>query len=284
MTAAAPARPAALPAAWPARPDRRYRRAVRRAVRSVTFYREQCAAAGALLDQARPTPAGELPDPPHTLVPFGRPWSAAREPSLWTPRPAALARALRLAGCGGGRPVLEVRPALLDSTRLPRGAPLPGRRYAVLLSPAAVVASPQRRAELTAAALAVAGDGPVWLVAAPEELAELAVELGGSTAPAGRFRPVHRLPVAAAVRAGPGERPVLLHELALGYLGGLVPACRELHLDRRRVHPRVRDGRLTLSLLRQRRPTLLDIVPPGAEAVGVAGCPRHGTPVLRPRR
>jgi hypothetical protein len=147
---------------------RRYRRAVRRAFATVMFYREQQAAAGVLLDEPRPAPAADLPDPPHTLA--------------LTRRGGRLAR-----------------------------------------------------------------------------------------------------PPVGAVAAAPADRPVVLHEPSLGYLGALVPSCRSFHLDWRRVHAGERDGAVTLSLLRERRPTLLCIVPPGAEAVTVVACPRHGSPVLRAR-
>jgi hypothetical protein len=245
--------------------ERAYRRAVRRAFATVPFYREQWARAGRVLAEPEPTPAGELPDPPHALCPFRRPWAPQREPSLWTPAPGALARALWLAGCRAGVPVLEVRHALLDRA---------GRGHRVLLGPDAVVASPARRRELNAAALA--GAGPAWVVGHPGELDELDLP--------GGLRRVHRLPVAAAAGAAAGVPvvPVVLHDRALGYLGALVPACGELHLDRR-VFARDRGGVVALSLPHARRPTLLDIVPPGGDAVRLGRCSRHGTPVLRPR-
>ena len=112
----------------PARQERRYRRMTRRAFATVTFYRGRLASAGEPLPHPRPTPVGELPDPPHTLVPFARPWSARYEPSLWTPRLRPLAAALRLAGCRGRRPVLEVRPALWDGTGCRAAGPAAGTR------------------------------------------------------------------------------------------------------------------------------------------------------------
>jgi hypothetical protein len=258
---------------------RRYRRAVRRAVSTVTFYREQCAAAGAVTGEARPTPVADLPDPPHTLCPFARPWWGAYEPPLWLRRPAALARALRLAGCGGDPPVLEVRDALLDCVHLPGATPLHRRRrYAVLLASGAVVASPARRAQLNAEALAVAAAaGGAWVVGGHDELGVPELRESG-------FRPVYRMPVSAAADTTPAEGPVLLYEPPLGYLGALVPDCQGYHLDWQRVHARERDGTVTFSLLRERRPTLLDIVPPGADVVRVAECRRHGSPMLRARR
>jgi hypothetical protein len=266
-----------LPGYRDTRQARRYRLAARRAFVTVTFYREQCAAAGVMLAEPRPTQLADLPDPPHTLYPFARPWSGVFEPPLWTSHPAALARALRLAGCGDGTPVLEVRDALLDLRHLPRAAPLHRRRrYAVLLRPRALVASPARRAELNSAGLALAGAaGAAWVVGDPDELGSLP-EL-----PETDLRPVYRMPVSAAAATAPADRPIVLYEPLLGYLGALVPGCQDFHLDWRRVHARERNGTVTFSLLHERRPTLLDMVPPGAGAVRVAECRRHGSPVLR---
>jgi hypothetical protein len=257
----------------------RYERAARRAFARVTFYREQCADAGRLLAEPVPTAVSALPDPPHTLCPFTRPWSADREPSLWTPSPGPLARVLRMAGCREPAPVLEVREALLDTTRLPRLRPLrPRPAYRVLLSPTAIVASEDRRAQLNREALAVAeAAGTAWVVASPPELTAL------PEAASAMLHPVHRVPVAAVADHASSDVPTVLHEPRLGYLGARSPACGEFHLDVGRVYARERDGALSLSFPRSRRPTLLDMLPPGAETVTLAPCPRHGTPVVRPR-
>ena len=237
--------------------ERAYRRAVRRAFATVPFYREQWARAGRMLTEPVPTPAGEVPGPPQALCPFHRPWAPEREPA--PAPPDALLRVLRQAGITGRATVLEVRPALL-----PAGG---GRR--VLLGPAAIVASPQRRRELNDAAHAGVADA--WVVGHPGELD--ALDLPGG------LRRVHRGTVA---ETGSGPAPQVLHDPALGYFGARVPDCGELHLDRR-VFAHDRSGLVTLSLPHTRRPTLLDIVPPGAGTVRVARCPRHGTAVLRPR-
>jgi len=270
------------------RAARRYRRAVRWAFARVSFYREQWASAGRVLAEPEPTPVAAVPDPPHALCPFSRPWSGEREPSLWTPTGLPLARVLRAAGCRGRAPVLEVRESLVDRTRLPRPHRLapPGPAYRVLLSTTAVVASPERRDELNREALAVLGPaGSGWVVAGPDEWAAL------PEAADPRLRPVLRLPVAAAADpaavADPAATatagPVVLYEPVLGYLGALVPACGRFHLDSPRVYARGRDGVVTFSLPGSRRPVLLEIVPPGADGLSVTTCPRHGTPVLRPR-
>lgn len=263
---------------WRAR--RRYRRAVRWAFARVTFYREQWAAAGEVLAAPVPTRLETLPQPPHTLVPFSRPWLPDREPSLWTPSLRPLARALRAAGCRDRAPVLEVRESLADHDRLPGVVLRRGTPYRALLSVAAVVASAEHRAALNREALSVLdATGTGWVVAGPDELAALP-EVGDS-----RLRLVRRLPVAAAGDTGAADLtgPAVLYEPMLGYLGARVPDCGQLHLDTPRVYPRERDGLLTLSLPADRRPVLLDLVPAGAERVAVAACPHHGTSVLRPR-
>jgi hypothetical protein len=249
---------------------------VRRAFDRVMFYREQCAVAGRLLAEPEPTPLAALPQPPHTLCPFARPWSAEREPSLWTPTLGPLARALRMAGCRGNIPVLEVREALLDHTRLSRFGARPA--YRVLLSATAIVASDAHREELNRRALAVAeAAGGGLVIGGPEELAALPYP---DLMRPDLIRPVHRLPVAAVADPALPDVPALLYEPMLGYLGARVPRCEAFHLDRARVYARERDGTITISLPRSRRPTLLDIVPPGASTVRVRQCPRHGTPVL----
>lgn len=237
--------------------EARYRRAVRRARRTTLHYREQWALSGAT--EPVPTPVAALPDPPHTLRPFTLGWSPEREPPLWTPPRWPLRRALRLAGCGWGR-VVELRPALLDHRRLG-----PRRPYGVLLSPSAVVTSPEHRAALSAST-----DVKGWVVGGPEELASL---------PAGTpLRPVLRLPIAAAAGPAPAG-PALLFEPRLGYLGALRPRCRRFHLDRH-VYARERSGTVTLSLLGRRSLILLDVVPPAADSVRIDRCPRHATPIL----
>jgi hypothetical protein len=240
--------------------SRRYRRAVRRAFGKILFYREQWALCDAV--EPVPTPVSQLPDPPHSLCAFARPWSPDREPSLWTGELWPLARALRMAGCGRWAPVLELRPALLDRTRL-----RPWRAYSVALSSSAVVASPEHRDSLNASAFDSAA---AWVVGGADELSGLPAHT--------ELRPVLRLPVRAAADPAP-DTPVVLYEPRLGYLGAVRPRCRRFHLDRH-VYARERSGVVTLSLLGRRRLTLLDVVPPDADSVRVERCPRHGTPTL----
>ena len=148
----------------------------------------------------------------------------------------------------------------------------------MLLSTTAVVASPERRDELNREALAVLGPaGPGWVVAGPDEWAAL------PEAADPRLRPVLRVPVAAVTDPTTMSGPVVLYEPVLGYLGALVPACGRFHLDSPRVYARGRDGVVTFSLPGSRRPVLLEIVPPGTDGLSVTTCPRHGTPILRPR-
>jgi hypothetical protein len=93
------------------------------------------------------------------------------------------------------------------------------------------------------------------------------------------------VPIAEALRraadlvplAG-GDAPI---GLELGVLGGPGP-CGHWHLDWPRVYTRETGAGLAFTLLRQRSPRLVDIVP--AEPIGsrLGRCPRHGTPVVRP--
>jgi hypothetical protein len=257
-----------------------YRRAVRRAFRDVTFYRSQCAAAGRPLDEPVPTPTSAVPDPPYELCPWRRPWRPDADGPLWTPDPRQLVGALRIAGrLPSGGTVVEVRPSLVNRRRLTRRV-----RYAVLLGADALVATEDHRRDLNTAALTAAVP-PVLVVGAP---AVRGVDAAGGAAGgvpvvdvaggvAGRVPVVDVAGVAAdAVPDG----PVLLHDPVLGYLGARDPRCGALHLDPRLVHAAVRDGALALSLLRRRRPTLLAMVPPGADGVRPTACARHGTPVL----
>lgn len=255
------------------RAARRYRRAVRWAFARVPFYRDQCAVAGQLLSEPEPTPLASVPQPPHTLCPFSRPWRPDREPSLWTPDLRPLARSLAMAGCRDRRPVLEVRESLLDHTRIRRGpAAAP---YRVLLSATAAVASDEHRERLNREALSVVPPGgTAWLVAGPAELATVP----GASDP--RLRPVRRLPVAAVADGDLPDGPAVLYEPMLGYLGAVVPDCGRAHLDTPRVYARRRGQAVTFSLPYSRRPLLLDLVPPGADRVALERCPRHGTTVL----
>jgi hypothetical protein len=206
------------------------------------------------------------------LCPFGRAWSADREPSLWTGDPAALAAVLRLAGCAG--PVLEVGPALLDRARLPARGLRPGQRFGVLLAATATVASAEHRAALNRSTAAAVRRGRVLAVASADELAALP-ELAD-------------LPLSIVERRGldtataPSPGPVVVHDRRVGYLAARVPSCGAVHVDQPRVHARQRGPVVTFSLPGRRRPTLLDIVPPGAGAVRLGTCDLHATAVLIP--
>src|SRR5262249_20290824 len=139
-----------------------------------------------------PTPAPQLPDPPYSLCALAHPWHPDREPPLWTLVPGSLRRALRMAGCGRTGVVLEYRPALLDRTRL-----APWRPYRVLLSPAAVVISPEYRTSLNKSTLnqSTLDNMADVVVGDAGELAELPAQPG--------LRRVLRLPVRAAADPPP---------------------------------------------------------------------------------
>ncbi|MFC7617125.1 hypothetical protein ACFQV2_30585 [Actinokineospora soli] len=74
-----------------------------------------------------------------------------------------------------------------------------------------------------------------------------------------------------------GPLALLAHPL-LGVLGGLA-GCGRWHLDHARVHLRSTTAGAAYTLLRQRSPSLVDVL----AGDGRPGwCPRHGTPVVEP--
>lgn len=237
--------------------ERRYSRAVRAAFREVTFYRSQCAAAGRMLPEPMPTPTSAVPDPPHELCPFRRPWRPDRELPLGTPDPRQLVAALRIARLlPAGGTVLDVGRALVDRPRLSRRV-----RFGILLDGDALAADRRR----TNAATLAAAEPPVLLVAPP-----------GWPDPG----TVPRAEIAAVADGSAPGGPLLVRDPVLGYLGARHPQCGRLHTDPRLVHVADRGGVLAFSLVRRRRPTLLAMVPPGADGLRLTACPRHGTPVF----
>ncbi|MBW8481174.1 hypothetical protein [Actinomadura parmotrematis] len=259
----------------PARWDAARRRTVARAFREVPFYREQWAAAGRELDDVVPVPAALLTDQAFRLCPLGRPYGPAREPSLWTGGAAALRAALRTAGVPArGVPVLEVRDAMLDRGRLGRTGPA----YGVLLSPGADVLDEERRALLDARAVRLAARaGRAVVVDVPATLEASAAALADAAGPGVRVRALPRADVATALAL---DGPVLLHDLVVGYYGARAPGCGRLHVLWRHHHARAAGGRLEITDLRRRRPTLCGVVPGGADGTAVPVCPEHGVPVI----
>ncbi|WP_253888211.1 hypothetical protein [Actinokineospora diospyrosa] len=79
----------------------------------------------------------------------------------------------------------------------------------------------------------------------------------------------------------PGERGTegLLVDDLLGVLGG-VRDCGNWHLDWPRVYARETPLGLAFTLLLQRSPRLVDIVPAGGAEGRVDRCPQHRTPVI----
>jgi hypothetical protein len=261
--------------------DAARRRVVARAFRTVPFYREQWAAAGRVLTEPEPVPARDLTEQLFRLCPLGRPFDPAREPSLWTDDAGTLRAALRaLCGPPARRPtaVVEVRPAMIDRSRLGRNGP----RYAAYLPPGADVVDERRRHALNRRAVAVARSGDVIVVGTGGELAEVLPELT-AVAPGSsqRLRPVPRAALADALDE---SGPVMAHDPVLGYYAVRRPSCGRLHVLWRHFHARVADGyAVRLTALRRRRPTLCDVIPTGAERGALAMCPDHATPTLRTR-
>jgi hypothetical protein len=256
-----------------------YRRRVARAFAEVPYYREQWAAAGRVLAEPVPTDAGDLETELYRLCALRRPWQPAGEPSLWIGRPGALREALLLAGVADVRlPVLEVRRELVDWSRLGSGPWAPP--YAALLEPQADTGAPARRpALLLPAAALAAGAGEALVVGSPAEVTALAAELDRLLAGLQvLLRPVTRVAPADAGRAVAG--PLVVHDRYLGYLGARVPGCGAVHLAWWRYHVRGAGPGLTVTALRQSRPTLAGVRPERAGRARVGRCPVHGTPTL----
>ncbi|MBM7773623.1 hypothetical protein JOD54_003827 [Actinokineospora baliensis] len=105
--------------------------------------------------------------------------------------------------------------------------------------------------------------GHVLAVGTPEELAGVAAE-------------IPRVPLVAPSERG--EEGLLVDDL-LGVLGG-VRDCGNWHLDWPRVYARETPLGLAFTLLLQRSPRLVDIVPAGGAEGRIERCPRHRTPVI----
>ncbi|MFN2468232.1 MAG: hypothetical protein ABR521_08925 [Gaiellaceae bacterium] len=270
--------------------DRRRQAAVERAFAEVPYYREQWASAGRALSEPVPVRAADLSEELFRLCPLRSPWDPRREPTLWIGDLTALADALTLAGARPRRlPVLEVRLAVVDSTRLGRvGAP-----YGVLLAPDADVAGDARRLALQLGSLKLALDhGRAVVVGAPTELpavmrsAEAA--LGGVDV---RWSLVPRLTLAEAAGADGGceqrsgadggrEERFVVHDPYLGYVAARSPDCGEVHLLWNRIHARPSQDGLLFTRIRDRRPTLVNVIPVHGGFSTVSRCRAHGTPVL----
>jgi hypothetical protein len=101
--------------------------------------------------------------------------------------------------------------------------------------------------------------------------------------------------VSAALPDGLGDRPRriprreldqldsgpfgILADDTLGVLAGL-RECGRWHVDWRRVYVRSTSAGLAFSLLQQKSPRMVDLLPAGGVPGEVAPCPRHRTPVL----
>ena len=230
-----------------------------------------------------PVRAADLSDELFRLCPLRSPWDPRREPTLWTGNLSALGDALALAGSVPRRdPVLEVRGAVVDETRLTRmGAP-----YGVLLAPDADVASEARRLTVQLGTLKLALDhGRAVVVGSPTELPavlrEVEAALGGVAV---RWSRVPRLTLeeAATGDSGASQGGFVVHDPYLGYLAAGSPDCGGVHLLWNRVHAHAAPAGLLFTRIRGRRPTLVNVLPVHAGFRTVDRCRMHGTPVLGP--
>jgi hypothetical protein len=249
-----------------ARWDSGYRRRLRLAVRTVPFYRELWQPGNG---DNRTVSVTALDGEEFRLCPFVRPWRASREPTLWSGDPIALRDVLRMTGkLPAYGTVLEFRQALVDW----RWLGLNGPDFGVLLSNDAPVAEDSLRDRHNRLTLrTAAAEGPVLLVGTPEQLA--AARKWDVT---GDLRPLVRQPVTAAA----DRSCLLVHDEHLGYLAGRHQECGEFHVNRRHFYVRRTAAGLAWTGLRRSRPTLVDVRPGGRWTL--AGCARHGVPILVP--
>jgi hypothetical protein len=276
------------PDAW----DDKRKAAVDRAFREVPFYRDQWATAGRALAEPHPVRADTLDDELFRLCPLRSPWDPRHEPTLWIGDPRALADALAVAGVSRD-PVLEVRRAVVDRTRLRRFGPRngavvdrtrlgrAGNGYGVLLAPDADVASDARRLALELGSLKLAMDhGRAVVVGSPAELGEIVPRADAALDGVGvEWTPVHRLTPAQAAGAD-HEHRVVVHDPHLGYLAATAPDCRGVHVLWRNVHVRATEHGLLFTRIRGRRPTLVNVLAADPGFADVGRCAVHGTPAL----
>lgn len=250
--------------------ERRYRNTVARAFATVPYYREMWADAGTRLQDPVTTDGADLDSALAGLYPFSEPYEPRREPPAWLGELAELFETLMLTGdYQRDRPLFEVRDALLDWDRIgPRTA-----RYHVVLSEEAEVADPALR---TATAQAFQAAHDPALLGTDAQIARL----GGAEHAAQLFlrRSLADLSTPSESRlSGKGE---VLHDPRLGYLGARHRECGQVHVNWRRLHVRQSHDGTLFTLLRRRRPTLVNIALPGTAHLTPGRCTVHGTPIL----
>ncbi|GAA2711226.1 hypothetical protein [Actinoplanes palleronii] len=247
--------------------ERDHATVVRLAHDEVPFYRERLARAGATSDVPVPLPTADLDRLYHQLFPLGSPWLGQADPPAWVPDPAELPSALRLTERHRtNATVFELRAALLGGGR---------GRYRVLLNRDAVI-DPFAPDPREAQAVAFAATRLATLVGTPGDLAAFRSAAGPTDA---TILPVRQCADIVAVTGEPG----LLHDPYLGHLGAWAASCGHAHLDWRRFHATAVPAGVLVTKLRQRRPTLVHVLPAGADGLTVTSCPAHRTPVLVPR-
>ncbi len=110
----------------------------------------------------------------------------------------------------------------------------------------------------------------------PDELRGHVLAVGTPKQLARFNRDVPQVPLVAPSERG--DQGLLVDDL-LGVLGG-VRDCGNWHLDWPRVYARETSLGVAFTLLRQRSPRLVDIVPAGGADGRVELCPRHRSPVI----
>jgi hypothetical protein len=255
------------PSAW----ERSHRAAVEQAFATVPHYREMWAEAGIRLPEPKPTCGADLDSLLAGLYPFTEPYEPRREAPPWLGEPAELFEALQsTGGYRGERPLFEVRDALLDWDRI---GPRAGRhRYEVVLSADAEVADPALR-EASVRAF-VAAREPA-LLGSSAQIADLSVAVHDAVSKAQIF-----VRTSLTDLGRTGDEATVLHDARLGYLGARHQECGQAHLNWRRLYVRQSPNGPLFTMLRRRRPTLVNVVVPGTAHLSAGQCPVHGSPIL----
>lgn len=254
--------------------EARYRSARRAAVAEVPWYREHWLdAAGA--GTSSTVGVEQYEAQAFRFFPLTRPMRPWEDPPPPPLEGRALVGALKWAGVPlAGSTVFECRSAWLDPVTVSVWRRI---SYTVLLDPplgedpggrhAALRASMIDRLARTKRAVIVADDGQR---SALERLVD--------------GRPfVRRLDLDNAFPpSGSGSGAMVVYDRRIGYLGGVHPRCRHVHLDWRTCWARNSSEGVAITVLASTRPRLVDVVPRWGRRWRAEPCPQHGAVTLVP--
>jgi hypothetical protein len=79
-----------------------------------------------------------------------------------------------------------------------------------------------------------------------------------------------------------GAGAMVVYDRWIGYLGGVDPRCRRIHLDWRTCWARNSSEGVAITVLGPTRPRLVDVVPRWGRRWRAEPCPEHGAVTLTP--